>query len=115
MSYDHDFDGMLAQTVVITTRSGHNAYGEPSWAAAGSTFRARIVAKPGFARSAQGEVVAVKSVIWVASTGTITVDDRVTLPDGTTPPVVAVESYPDEDGASYFSKIMLGYFSKTGF
>src|SRR4051812_14341126 len=78
MSYDSDFDDMLVQTVVISTRTTFNNYGEASYAS-GSTYRARIVAKPGFVRSAMGESVAIKSVVWVASTGTITVDDRLTL------------------------------------
>jgi hypothetical protein len=109
MAYDHDFDDMLPQTVVVTTRSGHSAYGTATYAASGSTYRARVVAKPSFIRGLQGENVAVKSVVWIASTGTIDPSDRITLPDGTTPPVLGVESYPDEDGASYFSKVMLGF------
>jgi hypothetical protein len=109
VSYDHDFDGMLAQTVVVTTRTGHSVYGTAAFSTSGSTYRARIVDKPGFVRSQQGENVAVKSVAWIASTGTISVSDQITLPDGTTPPVIAIESYPDEDGAQYFNKAYFGF------
>ena len=47
---------------------------------------------------------------WVRSTGavSITVSDRVPLPDGSHPPVVGVERYPDEDGENHV-KVLFGH------
>lgn len=104
MSWDSDFLELMPHTVVISTRSGHSAYGTATYSTAGSTYRARVVDKPGFLRTSQGEVVETRTVAWVASTGTITVADRVTLPDGTSPPVALVERYADENG-TYFHKL----------
>lgn len=114
MSFESAFLELMPSTVTISTRSSHNSYGEASYGS-GTSYRARVVAQTGFVRAAGGfglsghfETVEVRTVVWIASTGVITTDDRITLPDGTTPPIVAVERYPDEDG-THHHKLMLGW------
>lgn len=106
MGWDSDFLEMLPHTVVVSTRTGHNNYAQPTWSTSGSTYRARIVHKPSFLRGLRGETMEVGAVIWVASTGTISVHDKVTLSDGTSPELAYVERVPDEDG-TYFHKLYL--------
>lgn len=101
MAFDSDFLEMMPHTVVVSTRTGHSAYGTAAYSTSGSTYRARVVTKPGFVRTSQGETVEARTVAWIASTGTITVDDKVTLPDGTSPPLALVERYADEDGNNH--------------
>ncbi len=104
------FLSMMDSTIRVSTRTTHDNYGAPAFAASTASYRARIVHKPGYVRAADGEEVSYAHVMWVASTGSvsITVSDRITLPDGTTPPVIAVERYPDESGPHHV-KVMLGY------
>lgn len=102
-----DFLALMPSTVSISTRASHNSYGEPSFGTA-TNYRARIVNAPGFVRDPFGESVLINTIVWVASTGTIDVSDRVALPDGTTPPIVLVERYPDGDG-THHHKLSLGY------
>lgn len=99
----------MDSTITVTTRASHNNYGEPQFSTASVTYRARIVEKPGFTRSADGEDVGFTHTLWVASTGSvsITATDRITLPDGTAPPIVAVERMPDEEG-EHHCKVMMG-------
>lgn len=97
----------MPSTVSISTRASHNSYGEPSFGSA-TNYRARVVNKSGFVRSPSGENVEVRTVCWVASTGTIDISDRITLPDGTTPQIVMVERFPDQDG-THHHKLSLGH------
>lgn len=101
------FLALMPHTVTISTRASHNNYGEPSYGS-GTSYRARVLNAPAFKRGAGGETVEIQTTVWVASTGTISVDDRITLPDGTTPPIVLVERVPDEDG-THHHKLGLGW------
>lgn len=108
MSFErNEFLALMPSTVTISTRSGHSNYGEPSFGS-GTSYRARVVNKSGFVRNAQGENVEVTSICWVASTGSIDISDRITLPDGTTPQIVMVERFPDGDG-THHHKLSLGH------
>ena len=110
MSFSTAFLSMMPSTLRVSTRSAHSNYGAPTFTGSTVKYRARIVQKPGFVRGPEMEEVAYRHVAWVRSTGTvsITASDRVTLPDGSTPPVVAVEMYPDEDGI-HNRKVFFGY------
>lgn len=109
MSFSTQLLELMPSTVTVSTRSSHNAYGEPSYSTSSVSYRARIVEKPGFIRSGEGEDIAYSHTLWVRSTGavSITATDRITLPDGSSPPVVAVERMSDEDGENH-CKVMLG-------
>lgn len=110
MSFPSALLGLMTSTIKISTRTTHNNYGEPAFASSTSSYRARIVEQPGYVRSDEGEEVSYSHVMWVASTGSvsITVSDRITLPGGTVRPVKAVERYSDEDGPHHV-KVYLGY------
>lgn len=103
------FLSMMDSTIKISTRTGHSNYGEPTYASSTSSYRARVVEKPGYVHTPGGEDVAYSHVIWAASTGavSITVSDRLTV-GGVVRPMVAVERYPDETGPHHV-KILCGY------
>lgn len=110
MSFSEPFLSAMDSTIKVSTRSGHDNYGKGTFAATTASYRARIVEQPGYVHGADNEQIAFRHVLWVRSTGSvsITASDRITLPDGTRPPVVGVERYPDEDGAHHV-KIHLGW------
>lgn len=110
MAFDEAFLSFMDSTITVTTRASHNNYGEASYSTSSATYRARIVEKPGFVRSANGEEVGYSHTLWVRSTGSvsITVTDKIALPDGTAPPIVAVERYPDDEG-EHHCKVHMGY------
>ena len=109
MSFSTQFLSMMNSTVTVSTRASHNSYGEATYSTSSATYRARIVEKPGFIREAAGETIQFSHTLWIRSTGSvsITATDRITLPDGTKPPIVAVERYPDDEGEHHV-KVMLG-------
>lgn len=110
MSFETVFLSMMPSTIKVSTRSGHDNYGQPTFAATTTSYRARIVEKREFLRTAEGEVLEQSHLLWVRSTGavSITTDDRITLPDGTTPQVLSVEMFPDED-LEHHRRIRLGH------
>lgn len=114
MSFSTAYLELMPSTIRVSTRSSHNNYGEPTFAATTSLYRARILQADGFIRGADGESVAVTHTIWARSTSasSITIDDRITLPSsvsqGATPKILGVERYPDSDGVHH-TKIMMGY------
>ncbi len=109
MSFSTQLLSLLSTTITVTTRGASNNYGEPAFTGTATTYAARVVEKPGFVRSAEGEDIGYWHTIWARSTGSvsITATDKVTW-NGTSPPVVAVERYPDEDGENHV-KIHLGH------
>ena len=108
MSFEAQFLSLMNSTVTLSTRSGHNSYGEPSFGS-GTGYRARIHEKAGFVRTADGETLEITTEVWVNSTKAFTVDDRIQLPNGTTPQIVAVNRPFDEDGAQHHIKLFLGH------
>lgn len=114
MSFSTEFLPLMTSTVKVSTRTGHDNYGNPSFAASTTSYRARIVTKLGYVRNAEGEEIGYGTVAWIRSTGSasITVSDRITLPTGAAPssrpPVVGVERYPDESGVHH-TKVMFAH------
>lgn len=102
------FLSMMPSTLLRSTRAGATAYGAPVYSTSVTRIRGRIVDKQGFVRNKEGEDIAYRTVAWIASTGWVDQSDRFTLPDGTSPPIVGVERYPDPDG-THHNKVMFGW------
>ncbi len=111
MSFERAYLDLMPDTVVITRRvaSGTPTFdGVPTWDSVGSTYAARVTPR----RRSQvdfvdGTVIQLTHVCWVASTGTISPQDRITLPDGSTPRIVGVTAPADQDG-THHHKLELG-------
>ena len=73
-------------------------YGEPTFSTATTKIRARIVYKPTVVLDFLGEEVIANITAWVASTSDLATTSQYTLPDDSTPPLVSISRYPDEDG-----------------
>lgn len=99
---------MLGSTVTVFTHVAANNYGEPTYSTTGVKYRARIVTAPTYNRLVGREDINVHSQIWIASTGNITVDDKIVLPDGTFRPILSIRRYPDLLGVHHH-KVALGY------
>lgn len=108
MPFDPEFLELMPSTVSISTRTAHNNYGEATYSTVVTKYRARVVAAPRFVRTASQEVVEIATEVWVASTKAIDTKAKITLPDGTTPPIVTADTYPDQFG-NHHVKLGLGY------
>ena len=108
MSWSTELEALMPHTITVAGLASFttDGYGEPSFGSA-STYQARVVGKQTLVETFRGTEELAKTVVYVAATSTFGPSDQITLPDGTTPELLAVESYPDEDGAHHM-KLMFG-------
>jgi hypothetical protein len=101
-----DFLDFMPVTVSHAALASRDGYGKPTFGTA-TSYSARVLNRHVLVKDRQGREVIARTVVWLAGTPTIDPEDRVTLADGTTPPILAVEKYPDEAGAHHV-KLFLG-------
>lgn len=101
MSLEADFQTMCVQTVNVKTRTGRNGDGSDTFSTAGSTYRARVANTKKWVRNSEGVAIQASYMAWILSTGIIAADSKITLPDGSTPPILAISSFPDDSGAHH--------------
>lgn len=98
MAFDTALLDLMPHTLTVKAQASLNDYGEPAYAATGRSVTALVVYKNKVVRTADGREHTSSAQAFVADT-TIVETDQVTLPDGTTRPVMAVTTYADADGA----------------
>ena len=101
MSWETQFTDLMPHTVTVRARASRNSDGSDTFSTAASSLTARVVTTRKWVRNSEGTVVRASQEAWVASTGTLAADSRYTLPDGTSPPVLVIESYADGDGTHH--------------
>jgi hypothetical protein len=104
VSYETEFDEFMTDKIVRRPYTGRDDYGK---AQVGSpvTVMGRVVYKPELVRTNAGggatnavrEVVA-KARVYFSGVPGWGMSDQITLPDGTSPAILAIPTYPDEDG-----------------
>ncbi len=107
MTIEAAFASMMPSSVVITAPSATDAYGKRTWSASSTTVKCRIQRSRRLIVSQDGKEVPEEGRVYCYGTATVTVNDRLTLPDGTTPPILSVETRNDETGA-YVTVISFG-------
>lgn len=105
---DPELASLLTQSVTIEPYSSPGSHLGGETYGTGVDYKARFVQKHRLVRTVDGEELAARGVLYVDASSGITTKDRVTLPDSTQPPILAVESYPDELGNTHL-KLILGY------
>lgn len=101
-----DFADMMPHTITLEEFAQRDAYGKPSYGSA-VNYSARVSYKSKFIRRADGSEVLAQGEVWILGTPTVTVEDRITLPDGNTPVILMTELLSDELG-SHHSKVIFG-------
>ena len=102
-----DFAELLNQTVTVKALSSRDSYGKPTYGA-GTSYSARVSFKARLIRGADDRLHQARGEVWLQSNVAVALDDQITLPDGTTPPILAVERAADEDGTVHHTKIIFG-------
>jgi len=104
MSWDPEFDGLLTDEVTRNPYASQDAYGQPSYGGS-VTVKCRVVFKPEILRQsgsgeASGTVREVVSRAQIYCQGIIGwgLRDKITLADDSSPAILEVRTYPDEDG-----------------
>ena len=102
MAWSTAFEKLMPATVQVAALTGlsTDGYGTPTYGSA-STHKARVVGKQHLVRTFAGVEETARTMVWVASTSTFAPSAQFTLPDGTTPELLAVTAYPDSDGTHH--------------
>lgn len=88
---------LLNQMITIAPATGLDSEGMRTYGAAVSSA-ALVIGKQKMVRDAQGHDAVSSVQVYVDGTVLVTAESRITLPDGTQPVILAVSSYPDENG-----------------
>jgi len=102
----NDFLDMMPATIIHSPFVSRDSYGQPTYGSS-TNYRARIVYKDTIIRGVDGSELVSRQQCWVNGTPSIRPTDKVTLPDGTSPPIFNVEKFSDESG-DHHVKIFFG-------
>lgn len=91
---DPAMQDMLTETVSLQHYTGMDQFGKPSYGPA-STHPARVAYRVTTLVNAQGQERASNTTVYMDGTVTITVKDRLVLPDGTAPAIQDIYSPTD--------------------
>ncbi len=95
-----DFRELMTQTVTVQPQSGNNAAGEPTFGDA-ITIRCRIQGTIKEIRAADGLTRMSSALVILDGVYGIEPQDKLTLPDGTTPVILSVNQNNDGAGSLY--------------
>jgi hypothetical protein len=109
----HSIVGMAKSTIAglmaavsLKSQTGLNDYGEPSVGAA-TSYSAVLTKRDRKVLSTSGAEVVSSMTVLIPENVSVSVTDQITLPDGTQPPIISVESILDSDGEPYMVKIYI--------
>lgn len=102
-----DWLDLMPLTVQIAPYLGRTSYGVASYGPAVG-YRARVNYEQHYVRDKSGATVVSTGVAWIANTSEIDVDDRIILPDGSTPIVLKAGAETDETGKVLYTRIDFG-------
>jgi hypothetical protein len=98
----------MQQQIRVEPLTGQDQWAQPTFGTA-VVLQARIVEQPQKITTKEGLEVVSRLTAWVDSGSTVIgPQDRIELPDGTTPPVLAVARMPDESGEVHHTRISFG-------
>ena len=98
---------LMTQTITVSTLATVSVGGAPTFSTAASTYQARVVNTNRVVSDGRGGGAAVAYEAWLSSTSILAPTSKYTLPDGTTPPVVRLDVFPDDKGHHHV-RIMFG-------
>lgn len=101
-----DLLAFMPETILHAPAGEYDQYGQPIPGPA-TAYRARVVYRSRLVRNVNGDTVAARGSCWLANGPVVSVTDTITLPDGSTPPILAVDGLSDETGVR-FVKVFFG-------
>lgn len=97
---------LLTDTVQLRTWTGHDSYGQPTYAAP-VAHPARVEHKTRRLTTAQGQEVLSRCRVFLTGDVTVTLRDALTLDDGTSPAILDVVQVRDEVGQVHHWEILV--------
>lgn len=106
--YENDFNEMLSAILLCSTFKSLDGYGQSAFSTSATTYSAHISYRQKLVSDMDGkERMSLMNAI-INCTGVVNADDKWTLPDGTSPPVIAVEQFSDTGPGLHHSRVWFG-------
>lgn len=102
-----DFLDMLPSTVMVAPYIARDRFGAASYGPAVG-YPAHIADQETLMRGPQGETIVVQKVAWLGTDHKFSTLDQVTLSDGSTPIILAINAAEDETATALYTKIGFG-------
>lgn len=90
-----DWKDMFPHEITHYEFADRDNYGAAVYATP-ATYKARIIRKPTRVRDIDGHEVVARGKVWLLGKPLVTTQDKIELPDGTSPPIIQVETFPDQ-------------------
>ena len=103
MVYTSPLVDLFPQTVTHASWTGMSTdgYASPTYSTSASTFQALVIGEQRLVRTFDGIEELAVTTVYLASTSTFSALDRFTLPDTSTPELLSLETFSDEDGVAF--------------
>lgn len=101
MSLDALLAELMVDTVTIAAVSSKDAYGKRTWGSATTYPACRVQSGDHKVLDLAGQEKVATGRVYIPNAPTVTLNDRLVLPDGSVPPILAVDRLADERGAHH--------------
>lgn len=91
---------LMTDTVKVSPFIKRDTYGDPTYGKL-SSYKARVNYETHFIRAATGEQVVARGWAIMATVNPVSVNDKISLPDGSSPLILTVNVETDEKGPLY--------------
>jgi len=102
---DYQLSQLLQQTLLIYPYVSTDFHNDFTWSSIATSVKARIQSVAKIVRNKQGQEMYSTCTIYVDNTVTVSERDKIVLPNGVIPEILAINSEPDETGANYYTAI----------
>lgn len=101
MTIDSELLEIMVDTITLAGVSTKDAYGKRSWASAVTIENCRVESGNHRVIDNNGDETVAVGKVYVPGQPTATIYDKLTLPDGTTPPILMIDRVGDQFGSNH--------------
>ena len=92
---------IMIDTITLASVSAKDSYGKRTWASPTSITNCRVQSGTYKVSDLNGNEVVAQGKVYVPGAPTVTVNHKLTLPDGRTPPIIAIDRLNDEQSSHH--------------
>ncbi len=99
------FESFFNQSITVYPYTGFDAYGNVSWSTTASTYAAFILETVKAIRDKSGVDKVSNTQVYMDGAVVINIEDKITLPSGNQPIILAVQRFPDFTGEYVLTEV----------
>ena len=98
MSFEREFESLMPDTVLFKAKISTDDYGNEVYGSVWRQSKCRVEYIDDFVRRADGESIKVRTVVYIPVDTSLSLSDKVRLPDGSVTTILMLKIVTDEDG-----------------